>query len=402
MPTHPAARWHIRVTVERDGQSASLTFDHSPVTIGGAPTNDVVLGGPHISRTHSTVALSGGQLLYRDQSSNGSFLNGQRIDEVPLDPTDVIVVRPYRLTFVLLVQPERPTVRLDDWPFGDKAPASPEDDRPTLLLYGRADQEAPAPDNRDVSPDAASPQSFELQLIKVPDELQQRTFSFDRRFADGELITIGRAPDAHVTLDLQSVSRRHAVIMLVAGAQWLVKDLGSRNGIEVNGQSVSSAMLADGDEIAFGPDVTAVFRQPLPAAVAEPRLPAPVAADSSVSRETLSIGSHPSTWSESVTVVAVSGRIDGYNYPAFRDHLNRVIDNGERLLIVDFSLCPFCDHAGLGVLLSTKAALDKRKGRLCLIGLNQMLSEGLSLLGLRSMLAIELDEAAAVRRLLAE
>jgi len=402
MPTHPAARWHIRVTVERDGQSASLTFDHSPVTIGGAPTNDVVLGGPHISRTHSTVALSGGRLLYRDESSNGSFLNGQRIAEVPLDPTDVIVVRPYRLTFVLLVQPERPTVQFDDWPFGNKAPASPEDDRPTLLLYERAAEQVAAPDHRHVSPDAASPQSFELQLIKVPDELQQRTFSFDRGFADGDLITIGRASDADVTLDLQSVSRRHAVIMLVAGAQWLVKDLGSRNGIEVNGHAVPSAMLADGDEIAFGPDVTAVFRQPLPPAAAESRPPAPVAADSSASRETLSIGSRTSIWSGAVTVVTVTGRIDGYNYPAFRDHLNRVIDSGERLLIVDFSLCPFCDHAGLGVLLSTKAGLDSRKGRLCLIGLNQMLSEGLSLLGLRSMLAIEVDEAAAVRRLLAE
>ena len=109
--------------------------------------------------------------------------------------------------------------------------------------------------------------------------------------------------------------------------------------------------------------------------------------------------SRRSAWNDAVVVVTISGRIDGYNYTEFRDQLNRVLDNGERLLILDFSSCEFCDHAGLGVVLSTKAALDKRKGRLCLIGLNQMLTDALSLLGLRPMLAVEADEPAAVRRL---
>jgi anti-anti-sigma factor len=69
-------------------------------------------------------------------------------------------------------------------------------------------------------------------------------------------------------------------------------------------------------------------------------------------------------------------------------------------LILDFATCPFCDHAGLGVVLSIKTTLDKRKGRVCLIGLNQMLDDALSLLGLRQMLPVAPDESAAVRRLL--
>jgi len=68
-------------------------------------------------------------------------------------------------------------------------------------------------------------------------------------------------------------------------------------------------------------------------------------------------------------------------------------------VILDFSACEFCDHAGLGVVLSTKTALDRRNGRLCLMGLNQMLTDALSLLGLRGMLAVSPDEAAAVRKI---
>jgi anti-anti-sigma factor len=185
----------------------------------------------------------------------------------------------------------------------------------------------------------------------------------------------------------------------VAAGQWQITDLGSSNGVEVNRRSVKSAMLVHGDEIAFGPDVTAVFEQ-TPASVEEEAAPPADAANRSVpSDETLSIMSGRSSFDPAVTVITVTGRIDGYNYSVFRDHLVRAIDNGERLLIVDFSLCPFCDHAGLAVVLSAKTALDKRRGRLCLVGLNQMLTEGLSMLGLRNMLAIERDEAAGVRRL---
>ena len=109
----PLARWYIVVSVRGDENSELvLTFDHTPVTVGGASTSDVVLAGPYVSRAHATVALSGGHLLYRDHSSNGSFLLGKRIDEVPLGPTDVIVVPPYRLSFALEEGEDRFTVLL--------------------------------------------------------------------------------------------------------------------------------------------------------------------------------------------------------------------------------------------------------------------------------------------------
>ncbi len=70
---------------------------------------------------------------------------------------------------------------------------------------------------------------------------------------------IGHDPGATVRLDLPSVSRRHArIIVSTIGA--VVEDLGSKNGTHVNGQRVDQRVaLKDSDQIQFG-SVTMTFR----------------------------------------------------------------------------------------------------------------------------------------------
>ena len=63
--------------------------------------------------------------------------------------------------------------------------------------------------------------------------------------------TIGRLPECEVTLDDPSVSRRHARIQQ-KGTGWVVEDLGSTNGLKVNGTKVTQSDLADGDRLALG------------------------------------------------------------------------------------------------------------------------------------------------------
>jgi hypothetical protein len=63
---------------------------------------------------------------------------------------------------------------------------------------------------------------------------------------------VGREPGAGVWLDLPSVSRRHARI-LVVGDQATLEDLGSKNGTYLNGELVHTRVgLRDGDEIRVG------------------------------------------------------------------------------------------------------------------------------------------------------
>jgi hypothetical protein len=68
---------------------------------------------------------------------------------------------------------------------------------------------------------------------------------------EGENV-LGRAPEATAWIDDDAVSRRHARVLLSAGAATL-EDLGSKNGTFLNGRRLEApAPLADRDEIRIG------------------------------------------------------------------------------------------------------------------------------------------------------
>ena len=50
---------------------------------------------------------------------------------------------------------------------------------------------------------------------------------------------IGRSRDCDVVLSDQNVSRRHAEVR-PSGGKWIVKDLGSTNGVKVNGRRITA------------------------------------------------------------------------------------------------------------------------------------------------------------------
>jgi hypothetical protein len=62
---------------------------------------------------------------------------------------------------------------------------------------------------------------------------------------------LGRSRDCEITIEDPNISRRHAEIRLDNGT-WSIVDLGSTNGIEVNGERVSEARLEPGDQILIG------------------------------------------------------------------------------------------------------------------------------------------------------
>ena len=74
----------------------------------------------------------------------------------------------------------------------------------------------------------------------------------------GALITIGRAPSNDVVIDDPTVSAQHASLTKLPSG-YRLKDLGSSNGTQINGLSITQAGLKDGAEIRFG-YVTGVFR----------------------------------------------------------------------------------------------------------------------------------------------
>lgn len=71
------------------------------------------------------------------------------------------------------------------------------------------------------------------------------------RRLDAAELRIGRALDNDIVLPDPSVSRRHAEIRR-HGAGWLVRDLGSTNGVVVNQQRAEEAVIAAGDRLQIG------------------------------------------------------------------------------------------------------------------------------------------------------
>lgn len=85
-----------------------------------------------------------------------------------------------------------------------------------------------------------------------------------------EGLIVGRTPDCSMPVSDSTVSKQHAKLV-VTGGQVMLVDLGSTNGTFVNGMSVASHVLADGDHVRFA-QVSFRFRA-RPSYVLEPAAP---------------------------------------------------------------------------------------------------------------------------------
>lgn len=72
-----------------------------------------------------------------------------------------------------------------------------------------------------------------------------------RFLLDQDLSVAGRHPDADIFLDDVTVSRKHAEFQR-RGAIFSVRDMGSMNGIFVNGERSDEAALEAGSEVLIG------------------------------------------------------------------------------------------------------------------------------------------------------
>jgi hypothetical protein len=90
LPPSPEPAAPVALTlVAEDGQE--IKVDGQPVKLGRARDNDVVIRDIRVSRYHAVIEPTVGGWVVRDlQSTNGTFVDGRRIDEVIIEsPTEI-------------------------------------------------------------------------------------------------------------------------------------------------------------------------------------------------------------------------------------------------------------------------------------------------------------------------
>jgi hypothetical protein len=138
--------------------------------------------------------------------------------------------------------------RLDLGEFGIQAElvALPEDERPE----GEA---APAPSSGDFGHTMVYSTSRDARRVDPADDRRQALLvgGGRRNVLSGNRVVVGRSREADIVLQDPNVSRRHAELRKDDGG-WQIVDLGSTNGIKVNGRRVDNQPLRPGDQVTIG------------------------------------------------------------------------------------------------------------------------------------------------------
>ena len=212
------------ILLNPNGPEQEFKLEKSSVSLGRANTNDIILDDVRISRGHARLEIGPQGITLIDLgSSNGTRLNGVRIDRAMLKPGDTLSLGSQQLKY----QVEDPSEDLGMTKI-DSA----------MQLDQTLNQEfLPVVINETSTP----------SLVVFTAE---KTWRVDLNSLD--LAVIGRDESCAVYIDSSKVSRRHAEVQQVSGA-FVLKDRGSTNGTWLGGQKVDQHILQDGDVFRAGP-----------------------------------------------------------------------------------------------------------------------------------------------------
>jgi len=216
--TDAATGLGARAMLKSEDGKALLPLANRPIFIGRSRNAgcDLVLDGDRqVSRRHARIewdASAGNYVIYDLQSTNGLFVNEQRVDNRVLRSGDRIRLG----RTVIVFESSEPLRREQDTPAVEEAAV-----RPTVAL-------------------TLHPDTPQEEVIPLPSEA-----------------LIGRALTADIVIEEPDVAMRHAVIRW-NGKEWQIEDLGSASGTAVNEKLLAPRkpfVLQSGDLIYVGKTV---------------------------------------------------------------------------------------------------------------------------------------------------
>lgn len=207
------------VISDDEGKNTVVPLVRDEITIGRKEGNTIRLTERNVSRRHARLVKANGRFVIEDlHSYNGVRVNGSRIGaETALDPGDQIQIGDYQLA-----------LQVD----AAEGATLPEHAAPAVADADTAMLAAPGPPAR---------------LVMITPPAPGAEFALT-----GERVRIGRAEDLDVWVNHRSISREHAEIQKEPDGGLRLIDLGSANGVRVNGQDVQNALLGPGDVVELG------------------------------------------------------------------------------------------------------------------------------------------------------
>jgi pSer/pThr/pTyr-binding forkhead associated (FHA) protein len=258
----PTANTGGRVVSLTDGREYAITG--ASLVFGREAGCDVVVPGKDVSRRHAEIIATPKGYVIVDQSTNGTFVNDQRVEgQRLLARADVIRLGEETFRFYAdaapapappAPQPAPPAPpapgagqRLQNTSFGVPSVKRGEATVPTTPAGA-----APAPPPAATVPARPSSSALATFLVRAGalkgQRVQVRT----------PIVNIGRADYNDIVLPDESVSTSHAKLQRREGV-WVLVDLESTNGTWVDGERVKDDVpLAPGAVVRFG-DVSLVF-----------------------------------------------------------------------------------------------------------------------------------------------
>ncbi len=217
--------------IEGDNQGVHMKLRKGSMVFGRKGA-DLEIEDKAVSRKHCEIARRDDGWWVKDLgSTNGTFVNGDKIGEFKLRHLDEIRVGKTRILFAETMAEKDHT------------------------LAEREDEERPGGDETKISEDGREserplPQGREFYFEFMTGAKKARSYQFER-----SKVILGRGEEADVLLDDEGVSRKHALVEVYSRDQVYIQDLASHNGTWLNGIKTKNTKLLHGDLIRMGDTV---------------------------------------------------------------------------------------------------------------------------------------------------
>lgn len=207
-----------------------LSFDKSIITVGRDRENDIQIPLSTVSRRHARIYEEQGDWFVEDlRSTHGTKVNGQILGlggKKLLSEGDQIQIVHAFITY------HRINAELLDETATSEEKTSVVARKMVQGVLGNSDKTPEVP-----------------HLVVMNGPLQGTTVDFG---PDVTEVVLGRGDNCDIRLEDVNISRRHAVVRRNWN-EFLIEDLGSKNGVILNGQRTSGeTRLKDADEIYLG------------------------------------------------------------------------------------------------------------------------------------------------------